>query len=207
LLHHKNETRINMRTASHFQKVFAVTALVGGICALATPFNVWGDPPAHAPAHGWRKKHDPNNSGYTGKKWEKDYGIVNGTCDIKSVGQIVGGTITDAAGRSARPEAGAIATILGSVIGTVIDAKLGQSTTQVDRACMGHALELGSANKRVAWPGSDGRTQFLLTPTRGFQQNGQSCREFTVQATAAGQTRTTNGTACRTGDGRWQVIG
>ena len=196
-----------MRTGSRFGKTLALMAFIGGIGVIAIPVNVWGDPPAHAPAHGWRKKNDPNYSGYTGKKWKNDYGIVNGRCDVQSVGQIVGGAVTDAAGRSTRADGGAIAVILGSVIGTVIDAKLGQTTTQIDRACMGHALELGGANKRVAWPGSDGRTQFLLTPTRGFQQNGQACREFTVQASAAGQMRTTNGAACRTGDGRWQVIG
>ena len=32
-------------------------------------------PPAHAPAHGWRAKHDPYYVGYTGNHWERDYGI------------------------------------------------------------------------------------------------------------------------------------
>ena len=38
----------------------------------------WATPPSHAPAHGWRKQHDPAYMGYTGEKWDKDYGILAG---------------------------------------------------------------------------------------------------------------------------------
>ena len=38
----------------------------------------FADPPAHAPAHGWRKKHDPYYVGYTGVSWERDYEISSG---------------------------------------------------------------------------------------------------------------------------------
>ena len=28
------------------------------------------DPPKHAPAHGWRKKHDPYYVGFSGYRWQ-----------------------------------------------------------------------------------------------------------------------------------------
>jgi hypothetical protein len=40
------------------------------------------DPPSWAPAHGWRKKHDPDYVGYTGKKWPDDYGVVSGRLQL-----------------------------------------------------------------------------------------------------------------------------
>ena len=48
------------------------------------------DPPPWAPAHGWRKKNDPNYVGYTGKKWDKDFGIIEGRCNIAAVGAVLG---------------------------------------------------------------------------------------------------------------------
>ncbi|MEZ5628509.1 MAG: hypothetical protein R3E34_13455 [Rhodocyclaceae bacterium] len=66
----------------------------GGLSAtLVLPVPVLADPPAHAPAHGWRKKHDPDYIGYTGRKWERDYGILDGRCSTEAVGAVVGGVI------------------------------------------------------------------------------------------------------------------
>ena len=45
------------------------------------------DPPSHAPAHGWRKKHDPYYEGYTGRKWADDYGVKSGRCDARRHGR------------------------------------------------------------------------------------------------------------------------
>src|SRR2546428_8854129 len=51
------------------------------------------DPPPWAPAHGWRKKNDPNYVGYTGKTWDKDYGIIEGRCNSAAVGALLGGAV------------------------------------------------------------------------------------------------------------------
>jgi len=60
----------------------ATAALAAVIVAgLALPAAVMADPPAHAPAHGWRKKHDPYYVGYTGRQWADDYGVRSGRCD------------------------------------------------------------------------------------------------------------------------------
>jgi hypothetical protein len=49
--------------------------------ALALPCAALAVPPAHAPAHGWRRKHDPTYAGYSGRNWERDYGVRSGSCD------------------------------------------------------------------------------------------------------------------------------
>src|SRR5437764_1236152 len=53
--------------------------------------SIFADPPDHAKAHGWRKKHDAQYVGYTGREWEHDYGVVEGHCDRKEVGTVIGG--------------------------------------------------------------------------------------------------------------------
>ena len=59
---------------------------------LAAPPTSYADPPPQAPAHGWRKKHDPNYVGYRGKKWDRDYGVIEGRCNRKAVGAVLVGS-------------------------------------------------------------------------------------------------------------------
>lgn len=65
--------------------------ITGGLLLIlaASLGTSYADPPAHAPAHGWRKKHDPYYQGYSGYQWQRDYGVIRGECqwqtDRKSV--------------------------------------------------------------------------------------------------------------------------
>ena len=71
----------------NFASTLVVAAFVAG---LALPAAVMADPPAHAPAHGWRKKNDPYYVGYTGRQWSDDYGVRSGHCDRDRAGAAVG---------------------------------------------------------------------------------------------------------------------
>ncbi len=53
--------------------------------------TAFADPPAHAPAHGWRKKHDPGYVGYSGDRWENDYEVSSGRCNREQIGAVLGG--------------------------------------------------------------------------------------------------------------------
>src|SRR5919106_6251442 len=130
-------------------------------------------PPDHAKAHGWRKKNDPNYVGYTGKKWEKDYGIAEGKCNTAAVGAVVGGVVGGAVGSRAEKENRPVAMVLGTAIGAVIGAKIGEKIDQSDRACMGHSLELAGVKKTVVWTNSATGVTYRLTPTRDFKQADQ----------------------------------
>jgi len=129
------------------------------------------DPPPWAPAHGWRKKNDPNYVGYTGKKWERDYGILEGTCNAAAVGAVLGGTVGGVVGsRVSNERDRPVAIIVGTVLGAVIGAKVGAKIDEGDRGCMGHALELAGEQKTVVWTNEATGVNYRLTPTRNFQE-------------------------------------
>jgi surface antigen len=160
------------------------------ILALSAP--VLAAPPDHAPAHGWRKKNDPNYAGYTGKKWAKDYGVMEGRCNTAAVGAVVGGVVGGVVGSKVS-------------IGAVIGHTVGKELDNADRGCMGHALELAGDKHTVAWTNKQTGVNYRLTPTRGFKEGSTPCREFTTQVSTGkkGKRDTVKGVACRRGDGEW----
>jgi len=188
-------------------RTLTLIALVGGALATAVPLNAYGDPPPWAPAHGKRKKGDPY-SGYTGKKWDRHYGVINGRCNREAVGAVVGAVAGGAIGSQVgKGENRQIAILVGTVAGAVIGAKIGRDIDQTDRACIGHALELAGDKKRVTWKSANERTTYLLTPLRGFEQNGVNCREFDLRVTSGDRKETSRAKACPGGDGTWRIVG
>lgn len=190
------------------------------------PVPAPADPPPWAPAHGWRKKNDPNYVGYTGKKWDNDYGVLEGTCDAAKVGTVLGGAVGGVIGSQVakdspnRPVAILVGTVLGAVIGNKIGADIGAG----DRGCIGHALELAGEQKPVKWTNPQTGVSFVLTPTRNFGDQRNPCREFKAVAVGGGEDEERhgkgkgrgkgkggarkaqfNGTACRQGSGEWVI--
>jgi hypothetical protein len=74
-----------MRLGAH--AAVSVLSLLVALCELSAV----ADPPSHAPAHGWRKKHDPYYVGYSGQQWERDFDISSGTCNRQAVATVLGG--------------------------------------------------------------------------------------------------------------------
>ena len=186
-------------------------------------FPVPADPPPWAPAHGWRKKNDPNYVGYTGKKWEKDYGVLEGRCNTAAVGAVLGGVAGGVVGSQVtKGDNRPVAIVVGTVLGAVIGSKIGADIDNGDRGCMGHAFELAAEQKTVAWTNAATGVTYRLTPTRNFGDQRNPCREFTTVAVAggggekkhgkgkgkghkgSGQTEI-KGVACRQGNGEWQL--
>ena len=176
--------------------------------SLAAPLPVLADPPDHAPAHGWRKKHDRDDRddryyhGRSGKKWDRDYGVRRGRCSAEAVGAVVGGVIGGVVGSNVgRGDGRRIATVLGTVIGAVVGAEIARDIDAVDRACLGHALELSEDRHRVAWTNPESGADYLLDPVRSYRADGRDCREFDLYTGG----RTLRRSACTLGDGRWQM--
>jgi surface antigen len=180
-------------------------ALVALVSAALVPLPSPAEPPPHAKAHGWRKKNDPNYVGYTGKRWEKDYGVVGGRCNTAEVGAVLGGAVGGAIGSRADKEDRAVAIILGTAIGAVIGSKIGQSIDEADRACMGHSLELAGKKDTVVWTNSTTGVTYRMTPTRNFQDGKQQCREFTTELSSSRSLKKDQitGVACRRPGGEW----
>ena len=196
-----------MHGLSQLNRILIAAALLGTALLAAVPELSYGDPPPWAPAAGRRARND-SYYGYTGKRWSNDYGVASGTCNREAVGAVVGGVVGGAVGAQAgKRDNQKVAILLGTIAGAVIGAQIGRNLDETDRACIGHSLELAGPNKKITWPGADKRTNYLLTPGKGFRQDGQECREFTLRTTVGGQRETTDGSACRLDDGSWQIPG
>jgi surface antigen len=170
------------------------------------PFPAPAEPPAHAKAHGWRKKNDPNYVGYTGKKWAKDYGVVEGRCNAKAVGAVLGGAVGGVIGSQVgKGDDRPVAILVGTVLGAVIGSKIGAEIDSGDRGCMGHALELAGERKPVRWKNEQTGVSYTLTPTRNFKQGELPCREFTTVTSKGGKAAAPiTGVACRKAAGEWE---
>jgi uncharacterized membrane protein YeaQ/YmgE (transglycosylase-associated protein family) len=156
-------------------KVFsrAFVRKAGLVLVVAIPCAVMAAPPDWAPAHGWRKKHDPNYAGYkgySGKDWDSDYGVRSGSCDRGRVGQVVGGVVGGVAGGAIGAEVAknsenrTVAIVVGTVIGAAIGSEVGRRMDKTDRSCVGHSLELVAANQSVKWTNPNTRVTYQLTP-------------------------------------------
>lgn len=178
-------------------------------CAVACTFVfasgvVLADPPAHAKAHGWRKKHDPYYVGYTGRSWERDYGIVTGKCNRREIGTVVGAVLGGVVGSQVGDgDARTVAIIVGSVLGGIIGREIGRDLDEGDRACVGHALELARVGQPIRWINDQTKVSYILTPTKS---DSKDCRNFTIKASRDRKSQTSKGRACRSGDGSWKIV-
>ena len=201
-------------------------ALIGFLAISFVPVPAPADPPPWAPAHGWRKKNDPNYVGYTGKQWDDDYGILDGHCDAAKVGTVLGGAVGGVVGSQVAKDSPnrPVAIVVGTVLGAVIGNKIGKDIDASDQGCMGHALELAGEQKPVKWTNPQTHVSYVLTPTRNFGDQRNPCREFTAAAMTGGEDKESHGkgkgkgkgkghaekaqfkgTACRQGSGEWVV--
>lgn len=195
-------------TSVRFRTLFAAAligtlALAGGTALVAsTSTSAHAAPPPHAPAHGWRKKNDPNYAGYTGDRWERDYGVRSGRCNtdeiLAAVGAVAGGVIGN---RTASDGNRTVATIVGAVIGGVVGAKVGDAIDDRDRACIGHSLELADTGRAVQWTNPQTRVAYVVRPTRNLDDG---CREFEFVADRAGRKQKDRMKACRERGGAWE---
>ena len=152
----------------------------------------FADPPSHAPAHGYYKKDKQarHHKGKSGAVYVHDYGIASGRCNRDEIGAVIGGQI---AGRDDR----VVSMVVGGVLGAVVGHAIGDSMDDRDRACMGHALELGRPGVPVEWR-HDGR-HYHFTP-RGDARDG--CRHATLGVDG----RTPRDVlACPSGKGEWSL--
>lgn len=168
------------------------------------------DPPPWAPAHGYYKnkgKHQVQPSYRTGDTYYTSTYLRDGHCNREALGQVLGGVVGGVAGSNiGKGDDRTAATIVGTIVGAVIGGSLGHSMDVADMACVGQTLEYGQENSTVAWVNPDTRAQYQVTPGDSYQLNGDSCREFTRDATIGGRQERIYGTACRQTDGSWHIV-
>lgn len=177
------------------------------LLAVVLTLPAFADPPAHAPAHGWRKKHDPAYVGYTGREWPRDYGVAEGVCNRKEIGTVLGAAAGGAIGSQIGEGSGrTVAIIVGTLLGAVIGREIGRDMDEGDRGCFGHGLELMKDGQNLRWANESTGVAFVLTPLAGVKTDGRTCRNFKLKSTRAGKSSTKDGRACRDGDGTWAMM-
>jgi surface antigen len=184
---------------------FGVTKSIALLLAAAA-LPALADPPAHAPAHGWRKKQNAHYVGRTGVAWEQDFEISSGRCNRDAIGAVVGGVVGGVIANRVGDEHRAVATIIGIAAGALIGHRIGEELDERDRGCFGHALELGEAGKPVIWTNESTGVRYELSPGADRQRNGATCREFTLVAAEGSDRSSRRGLACQSQPGAWQIV-
>jgi len=81
------------------------------------------------------------------------------------------------------------------------DAWLIESSTQ-------DSLENAQTNQTTVWQNPDTGSSGAITPVQTYQSDaGEYCREYQKTVTIGGKQQQAYGTACRTPDGDWQIVG
>jgi surface antigen len=179
------------------------------VIALATVWaaQAFAEPPAHAPAHGWRKKHDPNYVGYTGTQWERDYEVSSGHCNREEIGAVLGGIAGGVVGsKVASSDNRVVGVIIGAAAGALIGARIGRELDDGDRGCFGHTLEIARPGSRVTWENRTTGVRYALVPGEGRPEGGAACRDFVLEATASSGKVKRAGRACQQSPGVWKVM-
>lgn len=182
------------------------------VCVITALLGTWAlqavaDPPAHAPAHGWRKKHDPYYVGYTGTPWERDYDVSSGHCNREEIGAVLGAVAGGAIGaKVGSDENRTVAILIGAAAGALIGAKIGRELDEGDRGCFGHALEIARAGQRIVWDNPVTHVSYALTPGEGRRGSKGICRDFTLLATRGTERSERKGQACQRSAGVWEIV-
>lgn len=193
---------IEKKMSKQFRLIIKITLLALTASASA---QAYADPPPWAPAHGWRQKHDPYYTGYTGRQWSDDFGISAGQCNRKAVGTVVGGVVGGAVGSTfGNGDNRAVAIILGTILGSFIGHRIGQDLDNADRGCLGHALELGARHRPVTWYNPVNQINYTVTPLDGFSSGGKKCRNYTLDVKGDGIHDSKYERACLISDGTWK---
>jgi len=176
------EARCDSGRATLLPRARRIVARAALALLVAVPGIALASPPHGTPAHGWRKKHDPAYTGYSGRRWSDDYGIRSGRCNRAEVGAVLEGFAGGAIGATgAKGDERAVAVVVGAVIGAAIGAETGRRMDRTDRSCVGHALELAAPGQVVSWTNPSTGMSFKLTPS-STPERADGCRKFTLVA-------------------------
>lgn len=202
-------TRVSRRRTHRSARSFLLRS--AAVTLLALPCIALATPPSWAPAHGWRKKHDPHYAGYSGRQWPQDYGVLQGRCDRDEIGAVLGGLAGAALGGALGGEVAGtasrgVAIAVGTVIGAAIGSQVGRHMDRSDRACVGHALELAGPEQTISWSNARTGFSYQVTPL-GHRSDGRDdgCRKFRLVAHGGFGLSEGRTTACASPDGTWRL--
>ncbi len=185
-----------------FTKLFRTAVTAVSLIALTTP--VMADPPAHAPAHGWRAKHDGQRHKHKQPKhYPAPIDYDAGHCAQTEIGAVLGGVAGGVLGSTIGKGDGNIAaTIGGVVVGVLLGGSIGQTMEQQDQSCAGRLLATVPDGRSAGFINKRGH-ETVIRPLDTFERRNRTCRSYTATAVIAGSPDTISGIACLDDRGRW----
>ncbi|MEP4889052.1 MAG: RT0821/Lpp0805 family surface protein [Aliiglaciecola sp.] len=118
------------------------------------------------------------------------------------IGGIIGGVIGHEIGKD---DAHANATIIGPTVEIRIGGNVGHHMNHTDRTYVSHSLEMVRTGVATQWYNPDTGYEYRVVPIKTDLLNGETCRDYIVEATKGGVSEVVHGKACRHGDGNWIV--
>lgn len=133
-------------------------------------------------------------------------GCANYQPQQEQSGMVIGGALGGLLGSQVgRGDGRTAAVILGTLMGAAVGGSVGHSMAETDRLKTAHALENVRTGVPTSWRNPDSGNEYVVVPTRTYEQPGGPCREYSVDAVVAGRKDKVFGTACRQADGSWKV--
>ena len=122
------------------------------------------------------------------------------------LGAAGGGLIAAAAGASPAGIVGGV--LIGGLVGGAVGNALDQKDKEMAQQAAQQAFENSRTGESSAWQNPDSGNSGNITPTQTYQTpTGQYCREYEQDIVVGGERQKSYGTACRQGDGSWQIQG
>lgn len=130
----------------------------------------------------------------------------------QAVGGLIGGLTGAAVGYnvgkgSHHKDRGAL---IGGLTGALVGGWLGGRLDQYDRRYAAPAyftaFDDAPYGSTVSWSNPQSGHYGSVTPLRGYDRGGSTCREFSQRVVIGGLTETAHGTACRDASGAWRLV-
>lgn len=100
-----------------------------------------------------------------------------------------------------------IGSILEGVGDSTISEKLDKNDQHMIAQTIHNALEKAKTDSIIEWQNRDSGNEGLVKPTKTYQSSeGRYCREYIQEAKIGNESIKWYSTACRAGDGKWQII-
>jgi len=144
-----------------------------------------------------------------GHRERRHYRHSAGGSDFLNLGSAIGGLAGGVLGNQIGSGRGKVlATVGGVVAGALIGNSIYQGMQRADELRVARTLETVPSGQVVEWRNPDTGARYRMTPKPAFKDaaSRRNCRDYTTWAFVDGYERELNGTACRTSDGRWELV-
>lgn len=97
-----------------------------------------------------------------------------------------------------------MAPVVGALIGGYIGGEAGRNKDKENQNKAASTLNSALAKASSSWTDKTGNTQYTMSVSQPYQNNGKQCRPFTIKTTKNGSANVKKGIACLS-NGVWDV--